>query len=334
MGSDRTHLYQVAGAGRGSVATRPVRGETTPPTDRVVTTGPAPVSGPLPQVGRDLQPLARYRFVVADDEQVWSGGSGQGGLLQLSDGEQVEAFDHLTRDDSALVVTCSPRQALVVRRASALARSRSQARVAVVPLPLGPLGQSALTLIAQQVVATATSRPVAELIAWLPSVAEAVLDLALVRNVARLDHPSVGVRHHLASYLPLHQAFAVQLAPEPAIARVARDGSLRPAAHKLAAPAFDESYGTVMVVAGRRPVPDSLLPLCRTTSAPPAAPTALHLGRFWGDPEATEIVVAPADVTRWALDRLPSLETWPCTWCAEPLAAPMNECVFCGNSVR
>jgi hypothetical protein len=320
---------QQSGPADRSIATRPVKAasavQNQPPAAVPAShTLPAPAS----QGGRT------YRFVVADDWLAWSGSSGQGGLLQLQEGDRLDAFDQLTADGNALVVICGTRQAAAVRRASALARSRSGARVAVSPIPLGPLGQSVVTMMVQQLVVSAGARPVAELIVRLPMFASSVLDLALVSGVAKLDLPFVTIRHHLMSHLPGRRSFVVQIAPDTALARVTGKGELRPSPSGLHMPPFDDSFGTLVTVAGPRPVPGALLRYLRTSHLPPALPTAPQLSAYWSDPDATEVVVTPADVTRWALAALPGLETWPCSWCSEPLAAPIDSCVFCGNSVR
>jgi hypothetical protein len=332
---------QQPGPAELSIATRPVKAAVAGPS-RQPANPTAPIGSPGAQgvQGRAaLPPPANqggrtYRFVVADDWLAWSGATGRGGLLQLDEGDQLDAFDQLTADGNALVVICGTRQVAAVRRASALARSRSRARVAVSPVPLGPLGQSVLTMMVQQLVASAGARPVAELIVRLPTFAAAVLDLALVSSVAKLDLPFVTVRHHLMSHLPGRRTFVVQIAPDTALARISSTAQLRPSSARLHLPAFDDSYGALVTIAGPRPVPGALLPFLRTTVLPPALPTAPQLSAYWTDPEATEVVVTPADVTRWALAVLPDLETWPCGWCDEPLAAPVDRCVFCGNSVR
>jgi hypothetical protein len=320
---------QQSGPADRSIATRPVRAAVAVPS-RSTTTASIPLALPAPAI----QGGRTYRFVVADDWLAWSGATGRGGLLHLQEGDRLDAFDQLTGDGNALVVICGTRQAAAVRRASALARSRSRARVAVVPIPLGPLGQSVVTMMVQQLVASVAARPVAELIVRLPMFAASMLDLGLVSGVARLDLPFVTVRHHLMSHLPGRRSFVVQIAPDTALARVTAKGDLRPSSAALHLPAFDDSYGTVVTVAGPRPVPGALLPFLRTSVLPPALPTAPQLSAYWADPDATEVVVTPADVTRWALAVLPDLETWPCAWCDEPLAAPVDLCVFCGNSVR
>jgi hypothetical protein len=312
-----------------SIATRPVR-----VTPAAQIQPPTPAGGLHTLPAPAIQGGRSYRFVVADDWLAWSGATGHGGLLQLPEGDQLDAFDQLTSDGNALVVICGTRQEGAVRRASALARSRSGARVAVSPLPVGPLAQSVVTMLMQQLVASTIARPVAELIARLPTFTASVLDLALVSSVAELDLPFVTVRHHLMSHLPGRRTFVVQIAPQTAMARLTAKGELRPSPSGLHMPSFDDSFGTSVTVAGPRPVPAALLRYLQTSHLPPALPTAPQLSAYWADPEATEVVVTPADVTRWALATLPDLESWPCTWCDEPLAAPVDVCVFCGNSIR
>lgn len=277
-------------------------------------------------------PAAGYRFVLASDEVVWPGeDGGRGGLSQVSEQAQLDGFDRITRGCDALVIVCGTREVAAVRRASALARSQSQARIAVVPIELGPLGQDAVVALGKALVTSARTRPAAELVGCLPEVADHLLDLALVSGVASLDLPGIGVRHHLRSYLPGRHAFAVQLAPSVTIARITRAGRLRPASATLNPPDFDEGLGAMMAVAGPRSLPEAVLKAAGSSSAPPRLASTPALSAFWGDDEATEVVVVPADVTRWARSLLPPVPMIVCSWCDEPLAATRPQCVFCGH---
>jgi hypothetical protein len=109
---------------------------------------------------------------------------------------------------------------------------------------------------------------------------------------------------------------------------------LSPAVSPLHLPAFDDAYGVAVTVAGDRGVPDVVLPYCRTSSVTPLGPTDCGLAEFWGDQEATEVVVAPGNPARWAEDQLPRLEVRACAWCGEPHAVTVDSCVFCGHVAR
>jgi hypothetical protein len=276
-----------------------------------------------------------YRFVVACDEHAWpSPGSGPTGLLRLNPQAQLDAFDGLAKDGHALVLVCGANEAQAVRRASALARSRSQLRVAVVPVALGPLGQQALATVGRKLVSAALTRAAGELISWLPTASRSVLDLALVSKVAKLDLPGVALRHHVMAYLPGRRTFAIQLTPATTIARINRAGALRPDTAALSRPDFDDTFGTTLILAGPRTLPDIVLQACRSATAPAALPSTAALKEFWRDSDATEVAVVPGDVLRWAASVLPSVTVVPCTWCGEPLAADTPRCVFCGNAAR
>lgn len=268
-----------------------------------------------------------YRFVLADDPDLWTAG-GDPELSEIGSAARLEAWERLNADGTALVVVCGARQAADVRREAAMVRAGADTPIVVMPLELGPLGQLVVTRLGELLVAAGLGRPVAELVALLPRLAGSLLDVGLVSSVTRLDLPAIRVRHHLISYLPGSRTFAVQLGPEPAVARVRGRSRGLP----LNPPGFDLSAGAVLTSQGPRDTPQELLQLCHITGPGRTATPQLPLDRFWRDGDATEIVVGPADLAGWARGQLPGLEQWPCSWCGEPLAAPMRSCPFCGHT--
>jgi hypothetical protein len=179
------------------------------PSHSAEATRPMPAGGPRPALRVPTPPT--YRFVMADDPRLWPADAGPGGLLRVSEGEQLDGFDRLTQDACALIVICGIRQVAAVRRASALARSRGQARVAVVPLVLGPAGhggsrhwhrncwrwpRSARSLRSLRVCRPSRGR--CSIWGWWP---------VWPRSITR-----VALRHHLLSYLPGRRLFVVQIA--------------------------------------------------------------------------------------------------------------------------
>jgi hypothetical protein len=154
----------------------------------------------LPIVGNQA-PNDPWRVVLADDARAWSDGDEQGNLSRLSTAGRLAALERLTEDGAGLVVISGHRQALQVNRGAALARSMLDARVAVVALPGGPLGQFAMARIAEQALAVG-ARPAALIISMLPRLAASLVDVGLVGSVSALDVPGIKLGQHVASYLP------------------------------------------------------------------------------------------------------------------------------------
>ena len=293
---------------------------------------PAPIPAPIPApAGAVSTPAPPYRFVVADDLATWSTAEQAGSLLALPQEARLAAWERLGADGCAVVVICSPKQAGPIRRDSALARVGADTRIIVLPLAVGPLAQLVGARIGQTLIAAGLDRPVSELVVSLPELVGSLLDVALVRSVTSLDLPGIKLGHHLLSYLPGNRRFAVQITPVGQVVRRDRAGDLRA---DLAPPGFDPAFGALLTVLGPRPVPPRLLEQCGIVDQPVIDQAQLDLPGYWHDPEATEVVVRPADLVGWVLSQLPALERWPCAWCAEPMAAPMVLCPFCGHARR
>ena len=253
-----------------------------------------------------------YRVVVADD------------LLERSRSDQLTAFEQLTDGDTRLVLLCGQRQAARVHREAALARSILEARVAVVPLPGGPLAQFAMARIAERALIMA-DRPTAVIVSQLPALAAQLVDIGLVTSVSALDLPSVKLRHHLASYLPGSHLFAVQLTPTPVVA----------AASRARVPTVDfGETGIHLLVAGTRSIPVALAEELGALGPAVRVTADLDLPGFWRDEQATEVMVVPADPSAWVAQEVAIHAGHPCGWCDELLATTASSCVFCGHTPR
>lgn len=287
-------------------------------------------SVPMPTASQTGPASAGYTVVLADDPQSW-GDTAQGTLLSLPPEARLAGFERLTEDGAALVVLCGRKQARAVAREAAVARGTLEARIAVVPLPGGPLAQYAVARIAEAAL-TERSHPPAVIVGALPELAGAVVDVGLVGSVSSLDVPGVKLGHHLSSYVPGAKLFAVQITPEPFVAKVGSTG-LGAAAEQFAAPDYGPA-GARLLSVGPRPVPADLL--ARWGVQPPAGPVPvpLPLGAFWRDDEAGELVVVPADPAGWVKSHIPVTAALPCNWCGEMLAETTRSCVFCGNTPR
>lgn len=304
----------------------------TPPPLVLPAPAPAPSAAAVLVAAQQTAPpvAPAYRFVVADDPTPWSTAEHAGPLTSLPLEARLAAWERLTAGGTAAVVICSPQQAPQLRRDSALARTADDVRIVVLPLPVGPLAQLVASRMAQSMLGSGLDRPVSELVVALPELSTALVDLALVRSVTRLDLPGIRLGHHLASYLPGRTQFAVQVAPAARVSRLDRTGDLRA---EPAAPDVDPAFGAVITALGPAPVPPAVVARCGGGTPVPEQ-AEVDLAGYWHDTEATEIVVSPADVSGWVLSRLPGLERWPCSWCAEPMAAPMQQCPFCGHTRR
>jgi hypothetical protein len=271
-------------------------------------------------------PPSGYSVVMADDVQLWSE-AGPGPLLALPAEERLAGFERLTADGAALVVLCGRRQARAVAREAALARGTLEARIAVVPLPGGPLAQFALSKIAERALA-AQVRPAAVIVDALPALAAGIIDVGLVGSVTSLDLPGVKLGHHMSSYLPGAKLFAVQVTPAPLVARVGASG-LGEAAGTFAEADYGPA-GARLLTAGSRPVPPDLAARwgVQVPSAP--VPVPMPLVDFWKDDQAGELVVVPADPAAWVADRVAATGAVPCRWCGELLTPAVRSCAFCG----
>ncbi len=271
-------------------------------------------------------------MVIADDPDTWSDDGRPLGLLELSPPERLAAFERLTEGDVRLVVICGHRQSTPVQREAAIARSMLESRVAVVPVPGGPLGQHALAQIAEQSL-TVVGRPGTVVVELLPQLASEILDIGLVQSVTSLDIAGIGLRHHLASYLPGRRLFGIQLTPHPFVAVVGRE-RLRPTAAKaIARPDFGATE-LQMLIAGPHPVPAALEQHLAVAGPVQVVQAELGLARYWHDAQATELVVVPADPIEWLVQNAPAQTGSPCGWCSEPLAFDATSCVFCGHTTR
>jgi hypothetical protein len=276
-------------------------------------------------------PARPYRVVIADDPRVWSAGSEESGLLGLSPSARLAAFERLTAGDSRLVVLCGHRQAAAVNREAALARSMLDARVAVVPLPGGPLGQYAMARIADQALMV-PDRPTTLIVSLLSELAAELVDVGVLNSVSALDLPGIKLQHHLASYLPGPRLFAVQLTPHPFVAAIGREHL--PAAAEAFTSADFGAGGARLLTAGPRPIPLTLEQQLGVPGAAHQVKAVLDLAGYWRDDEATELVVVPADPADWVAQRVPAQAGQPCGWCGESVAASLRSCVFCGHTPR
>jgi hypothetical protein len=269
-----------------------------------------------------------YRVVMADDPQPWSEAENQGNLLSLSPQARLAGFERLTRDGAALIVICGRRLAGRTTREASLARGVLDVRIAVVPLPSGPLGQFAMSRIADQALGSGTHPP-ALVVSLLAQLAENLIDVGLVRSVIALDTPGIKLGHHMASYLPGSKLFAVQLTPTPYVTRVAGDrvGS----AARFARPDYGPG-GARLLVAGPRPVPAGLAEHWGVSVPSSPVRSPLQLPAFWHDENAGELVVVPEEPATWVAGRIPAAPARACRWCGEPLAEPVRSCVFCGHT--
>jgi hypothetical protein len=89
-----------------------------------------------------------------------------------------------------------------------------------------------------------------------------------------------------------------------------------------------------LLIAGPRPLPDSLAE--RLEIPGPAIPVRAEfdLPGYWGDEQATEVVLVPADPATWVAQEVASAAALHCGWCGEMLAATAISCVFCGHTPR
>ena len=274
-------------------------------------------------------------FVVADDPAVWPDAHGStAALLDLPERDRLPALEVLTTSRRRLVVIVARAQEEPVRALVAGARSLFDARVAVVRIDHGPALRAAAALIGQLTTAPSpAARPVAEIIDRLPSLCQQLGHLVLLRSVHRVDHPAVGFAQHLFSYLPGRRLFVLQTTPQGGIARITRKGEFRPASAQFLPFRFDEAHGVTVGLLGPRPLPDGLLDRLGVDAVPTPMPVTVSPASSWPDDEATEVVLMPQNVAGWVRAQLPTPETWPCRWCAEPLAAPIRSCPFCADTL-
>jgi hypothetical protein len=290
-----------------------------------------PAQRGLPIVGNQA-PNDPWRVVLADDARAWSDGDEQGNLSRLSTAGRLAALERLTEDGAGLVVICGHRQALQVNRGAALARSMLDARVAVVALPGGPLGQFAMARIAEQALAVG-ARPAALIISMLPRLAASLVDVGLVGSVSALDVPGIKLGQHVASYLPGSRLFAVQLTPAPFVATMHARGVIGAAVSEFQTAHFGVA-GARLLTAGPREVPAELAELWGVSGQAHPVTSLPQLAQYWRDEQASEFVVVPADPATWVTEQVPAMASLPCRWCGEPLAEPMPGCIFCGNTRR
>jgi hypothetical protein len=275
-----------------------------------------------------------YDVVVADDPAVWPGADGTTApLLTLPERDRLPAMEYLSGTGRRLVIITTSAQERAVRGLAAAARSLFDARVAVVRVDHGPALRAAAALVGQLTTAPGSARPAAEIIERLPALCEQLGHLVLLRWVHRVDHPAVGFAQHLYSYLPGRRLFVLQTTPEGAIARVTGTGEFRPTSTQFTPFRFDRTHGVSVGVLGPRALPPELLDRLGVDGTPTPMPVTVTPASFWPDPEATEVVLMPQDVTGWVSAQLPPPETWPCRWCGEPLAAPVRSCPFCADTL-
>jgi hypothetical protein len=273
-----------------------------------------------------------YRVVIADDPSTWSDGSEPAELLGLSPSAQVSAFERLLDGDTRLVLVCGHRQAARVHRVTAVARSVLDARIALVPLPMGPLGQYAMARIAERALAAA-DRPRTLIVSLLRDLSTRLVDIGLVASVKALDNPAVKLRHHLAGYVPGPHLFAVQLTPTPFVTSVRR-AQLGAAATEAIKGADFGAAGMHLLIAGPRPLPDVLAEQLGASEAAIPVIGEFDLTGYWRQPDATEVVMVPADPAAWVAGEVAAQVGLPCGWCDELLAGTALSCVFCGHTPR
>jgi len=266
---------------------------------------------------------------VADDPTLWSDGE-ERGLTRLSPTSRLAALERLIDGDKSLAILCGHRQVAGIKRDIALARSMLGARITIVPLPLGPLGQFAMARIAQQALRS-LDRPPALIISHLPELANSLVDIGLVGAVSSLDIPGIRLRHQLASYLPGSRIFAAQLTPVPTVRRI-RANSPQPDS-EFPAPNFGP-LGRRLLHAGARAIPAGLEELWRVSGLVTQVTSKLPLADYWHDDQAGELVLLPDNPEQWVEDRVSPVVSEPCRWCGEPKPADVTDCVFCGHTPR
>lgn len=315
-----------------------------PPPLPTARTRPAPAStpatgttltaaGPSAGVG-SADAAGGYDVVVADDPAVWPGADGStSALLDLPERDRLPAVGALTARRTTVVIVTKAQEA-AVRALAAGARTLFDARIAVVCVDRGPAVRAAAALVGQMMTASgANPRPASEIIARLPDLCGQLGHLVMLRSVTSLDNPAVRIGHHLMSYLPGRRVFVVQTSPQARAARVTSKGHFRPTGAQFTPHAFDPAFGVSVAVLGPRPLPESLMDRMGLDVTPSPMAVTVSPASQWPDPEATEVVVRPLDVDGWVRSQLPPLETWPCHWCGEPLAAPIRSCPFCRDTI-
>jgi hypothetical protein len=299
---------------------------------------PTPPSGldglpddPRPTLHSRPGPALRYRVVSAEDPGAWSLPGQGNGLLDLPDAERPAAWERIA-DGLPLAVLCARAQLDQVRRESAVARSVVDIAVTVIPVPSGPLGRFVGARLADHLLAQPQDRTPATILAMLPALLAELPNLGVVRSVSSLEIGNIGLRHHLASYLPGGGPFVVQLTPRPGVLRM-RGRRLTDRAGVIRQ--VDLGPGPASAaVHGSLPVPPAVLAALGVAGDPDPMPGAPDISRFWHAADATELVVLPGDPVAWAAARMPESGPEACNWCSEPLAGGLDWCLFCGNTRR
>lgn len=300
--------------------------------ERPVLPGPQPITGQAAPVRPVEPPRADppaaerpSRVLLADDLSMWREDPGTTGLLRVSPATRLGLLEDLAQDGARLIMLCGEAAELAVSREMALARAALDVEITVVPLPGGPVGHYALARITEQAMSVA-GRPPSLIVSLLPTLAAAVVDVAVLRSVSGLDLPGVGLGRHLASLLPGQRQFAVQLTPRPIISSTSKDLITEGFTRAAYGPA-----GTRVLIAGPQPVPARLEAVTGVTDEPHRVRTELDLAGFWGDAEATEVVAVPKDPVSWVVQQIPVQPHSPCDWCGAALVTAAARCVFCGH---
>ena len=163
----------------------------------------------------------------------------------------------------------------------------------------------------------------------LHHLAQQTWSVLVTRSVRRLRRPRPTLRQRYARRRP-DELFVTGDRSDAMLCRLPRNGE--PAAHLLPPMAPDSTV--VTLARGRRnvdvlPIVDRLRPADTVdTSNDPS------WWRQWGNPDATELVVRPADVAAVAsVIRASASVTWPCSWCGTRLFS-LTSCPRCRADFR
>jgi len=288
----------------------------------------APHTPPTLQLRRPEQAVAAERpsrFLLADDLGQWGEPDRPGGLLAVPTATRLARLEELAADGARLIVLCGEQDESAVSREIAMARTALDIDATVMALPGGPLGQYAVARIAEQAM-TVAGRPTSLVVSVLPTLAAALVDLAVLQSVSGLDLPGVGLGHHLASIMPGQRQFAVQLTPRPIVRSMTKD---------LLGEGFTRAAfgaaGVRVLVCGPQQVPAPFEAVTGIGDLPHRVRTPLDLPGFWGDESATEVVAVPRDPVAWVVQQIPVQPNTPCRWCGCALVASAARCLFCGH---
>jgi len=242
----------------------------------------------------------------------------------------LDVLDELL-DVGPVTVVCLDCHGAPASRAVSLARQLLETcEVMLLTLP-GPPLLAAVVVDAAMAALSAGVLAHEDLSRFLRFAAAGTVDAAVVRSVADLEVPGLGLSHHVASYLPGRTPFLVQLS---AVQRVDRLKPERVPSDDGLVPMQDGGWAATVMGGGE--LPPQLVAWLHGRGVPPPVvrPDDGSIGRWWRHSEAVELVLHPADSAGWALHALQSAPTRPrtgCDWCGAPGLDPAGSCEFCGQ---